>query len=111
MPSLKKMFGAQVRHFRNEAKLTQTELAERIEVTPEMVGKIERGVSGASFKTIDKLSIALDIPANALFPSVSTRLDLRSPLDELILKITNLSDAEIQWADTLLTTALGKPDQ
>lgn len=110
MPTLKKMFGAQVRHYRTKVNLTQTQLADKIEVTPEMIGKIERGVSGASFNTIEKLCDALGISANELFPPVPVTIGQSSHLSKLTLRIMNMSEAQAKWVYDLLAIALDKPD-
>lgn len=47
--------------------MTQADLAEALELSHDMVGRIERGTSAPSFETIDKLCTVLQIPVHSLF--------------------------------------------
>jgi transcriptional regulator with XRE-family HTH domain len=64
---LKQTFGVQVRHHRKAQRLTQDELAERVDVARETIGNIERGVAAPSFETAERIAAALDLPASVLF--------------------------------------------
>jgi Predicted transcriptional regulators len=67
---LKVLFGQRVRTLREERGLTQAQLAERIAVTEQYVGMIERGLSSPSFGVIQKLCLALGVnPAELFRPS------------------------------------------
>jgi transcriptional regulator with XRE-family HTH domain len=48
-------FGEALRRLRQAKKLTQDELAERIGKTTAAVGQYERGESGASYETMEKI--------------------------------------------------------
>lgn len=64
---LQKIFGLNVRNHRKALELTQEELAERVEVTIETIGKIERGVAAPTFNTAEKIAGALKVNPVALF--------------------------------------------
>lgn len=66
---LLKLLGANIRQYRKISGLTQAQLAERVELSVEMVGKMERGVASPSLDTIGNLSLALDVSPAALFGS------------------------------------------
>ena len=66
---LKQEFGLNVRHHRRAIKMTQEKLAEKVEVSIETIGKIERGVAAPSFDTVEKIASALDLAPSALFGS------------------------------------------
>lgn len=61
------LFGKNVRNYRKTRKLTQEQLAERVDVSMETIGKIERGVATPTFATAEKIARALDVPAAVLF--------------------------------------------
>lgn len=65
--ALQRIFGTNLRNQRKARGLTQEALAERVEVSIETIGKIERGVAAPSFATAEKIAVALDIPVIALF--------------------------------------------
>lgn len=61
--------GTQVKLAREQADLTQEQLAECIEVTPQYVSDLERGLVGISLPTLKRLCIALRITSDQiLFP-------------------------------------------
>lgn len=110
MTTLTDLFGAQVRHYRTKAGFSQTDLAERVGVTTEMIGKIERGTSGTSFSTIDKLCRELRVPPNALFPAQElSEINDRGPLGDLVTKLSKLNEEELEWISKLLMEALAHP--
>lgn len=61
------MFGKNVQKYRKLLKLTQEELAEKIDVSQTFLANIERGKRGASMETIELLAKSLSIPYTALF--------------------------------------------
>lgn len=58
--------GEQVRKRRREMKLTQAELAERMDVSPSLVGHIERGARAISLETFVTLCNALEVSPSYL---------------------------------------------
>lgn len=55
-----KAIGQRIKQERNNMELTQFQLAEKADISPQYEGKIERGEKQFSFDTIVKLSIALN---------------------------------------------------
>lgn len=65
--------GEQIRIAREHAKLTQEQFAERIEVSPQYISDLERGVVGISIPTLKRACIALGVTSDQiLFGAVST---------------------------------------
>ena len=65
--------GEQIRIAREQAKLTQEQFAERIEVSPQYISDLERGVVGISIPTLKRACISLGITSDQiLFGAVST---------------------------------------
>ena len=58
--------GEQVRIAREQAKLTQEALAERIEVSPQYISDLERGVVGIALTTLKKLCCALGVSSDQI---------------------------------------------
>ena len=65
--NLKAAFGANVRNFRRSINITQEVLAERVDVSIETIGKIERGQSAPSFETVERIAAALEVNPLILF--------------------------------------------
>ena len=68
--------GEQVRVARERAKLTQEQLAERIEVSPQFISDLERGVVGVSIPTLKALCITLRVSSDALLFGAETNSQL-----------------------------------
>lgn len=55
------ILGRALRALRNEAGITQEQLAGRLKVDPTFVGRLERGQRGAHWRTIRRILAALDV--------------------------------------------------
>ena len=58
--------GEQVRIAREQAQLTQEVLAERIEVSPQYISDLERGVVGVALPTLKKLCCTLGVSSDQI---------------------------------------------
>lgn len=67
MSTLKKQLGARVRELRKKHRFTQSALAEKISLSVNMVGYIERGERFPSPETFVKLASALGVQVRDLF--------------------------------------------
>jgi transcriptional regulator with XRE-family HTH domain len=65
--NVKNVFGTNLKLYRKEKKLSQEELAEKVEISTKHLSEIERGIVFASASLIDKLAETLDIPVFAFF--------------------------------------------
>lgn len=64
---LHRRFGHLVATHRKRRGWTQVQLAEAIGMSVDMVAKMEVGVTGARFPTIEKLAVALEVDPAELF--------------------------------------------
>lgn len=67
MTTLKNIFGTNVRTLRKLRGFSQAELAERADLSTDMLGRIERGQASSSFDTVEALARALTVSPAALF--------------------------------------------
>ena len=67
MTSLKSIFGTNVRSLRKLRGLSQAALAEKAEISTDMLGRLERGEASPSFDTAEALADALAVSPVALF--------------------------------------------
>ena len=70
---LQALFGRRVRSARNLCDLTQEDLAEKTDLSPEYISLIERGLTSPSFETITRLCEALDLAPRDLFDFTNLR--------------------------------------
>ena len=79
--------GERARRARVQAKLTQEQLAERIEVSTQYISDMERGIVGISVPTLRKLCLALNVSSDRLlfstcdvnrYPEISEKKNLLS---------------------------------
>ncbi len=98
---LKRSIGRRVQAARTSAKLTQEQLAERIERSPEAVSNIERGVSLPTIDTLDRIARALSVKLAFFFDEIGTASPHRDELDaraQLVLRALSDRDAEMALA-------------
>lgn len=58
--------GEQIRIAREQAKLTQEQFAERIEVSPQYISDLERGVVGISIPTLKRACVILGVSSDQI---------------------------------------------
>lgn len=58
--------GEQIRLAREQAHLTQEQLSERIDVSPQYISDLERGVVGISIPTLKRACIALGVSSDQI---------------------------------------------
>lgn len=86
----RKLIGKQVARIRKEMGLTQAQLAEAIDVAPETISRLERGISIPSLGTLEDISRALDVTLKELFDFEYTTLKTQaSPADKELAKVIN----------------------
>jgi transcriptional regulator with XRE-family HTH domain len=108
MSSLRRQVGTKVRHYRERAGLTQTELGDLIGKSLETVGRIERGSTAPSLALLEKLADALKVDPRDLLGTGSHAARTRKPdpLARLIDRLAGLPDDDLERAEKLLTAVI-----
>jgi transcriptional regulator with XRE-family HTH domain len=108
MAELKTLFGAMVRKHRTRRKLSQIALSEKAGLSLETVARVERGESGASFETVEKIAAALDVRPAAMFG-----VDPENPQDDaferLVIALARMEPKRVAWVEAVLAAVLAKP--
>jgi transcriptional regulator with XRE-family HTH domain len=108
---LQRIFGASTRHHRRAAHMTQDELAERVEVSAETIGKIERGVAAPSFDTVERIAVALDVHPSVLF-GVGEDAAPKGQRGHILVRIhailSEMNDDQMARAAKILDAFLGR---
>ena len=108
---LKKRFGTLVAAHRKRRNWTQQELAEATSssLSVNMIGRIETGKTGVSFETISNLAQALEVDPSEFFTlAIKDGPLLRPKLSEIAVRLSPLSDADLDWISRLVGVALDK---
>ena len=103
--TLKELFGSNVRQYRKSKKLTQAELAEKTDLSLDMISRIERGVTGPSFNTIETLSKILEVQEITLFSSGSLTVpqgERGRLLQRINLHLSKMNESELAIAANML---------
>lgn len=99
-PSILSLFSFNVKKWRNEKKLTQSQLAEKTGISTRHLSDIERADTFPSPEVIEALALAFEIPSYVLFlPDENARKELliSSDLKKMIDEgIENTIDKAIQ---------------
>jgi transcriptional regulator with XRE-family HTH domain len=106
---LKELFGASLRQCRRSRRLTQARLAEAADLSLEMIGRLERGLTTPSFETIAMLAAALQVAPAVLFGAEPTSIsgERREALERINKLLASSSDAELKRAERVLNALLG----
>jgi transcriptional regulator with XRE-family HTH domain len=107
MVDLRTRFGSLLKAHRVRLGLTQEALAERANISTDMVSKIEGGNSGARFGVISQLADAIGVDPAELFTHDLPGGRLQRPvLTEITNRLVGLGDDDLQWVNDLLEIAL-----
>ena len=102
---LKKRLGDKVRIYREDAGMTQELLAEKIDLSVDMVGKLERGVAAPSFNTLEKLCNVLDKDVLELFGDSlqeGLKTSKANTLREINSVLSRMNEKDLERARKLL---------
>lgn len=91
--------GSRIKEQRNKINLTQQELAERIELSLNMIKRLETNRVKPSIETLDKLSTLFEVSTDYLLCKVSEQEELRRNAFNEYLK---LSDDNKLLVDTII---------
>ena len=75
--------GSRLREARNMVKLTQEQLAEKADVSPQLLSTAERGVKALRPENLLKISRALDVTADYLLTGTSTEENMAFTSEKL----------------------------
>ncbi len=67
MSDLEKRIGGKITKIRSAKKLTQAQLAEKVNFSVESISRMERGVSFPSLKTMENIAEVLNVPLKNFF--------------------------------------------
>lgn len=106
MKYLLNKLGARIREERKVRGLTQEQLAEKIEITPRYLSRLEGGQQSPSIETLIKLTEIFDIELLELFDfgHIGTSKELRARLTKFI---NELDDQKLQLAVKVLKAVAG----
>jgi transcriptional regulator with XRE-family HTH domain len=101
--ALAQNFGRLVANHRRRLGWSQEKLAEKADISPGMIAKIETGVTGVRFPMIVRIAQALDVDPAELFYSQLPRGKLnQGRRREIITAIEELSEDDLAWVHDLL---------
>ncbi|HCI52647.1 MAG TPA: XRE family transcriptional regulator [Gallionella sp.] len=93
--------GRRIKELRNKADLTQEKLAERVQIAPRHLSRLERGIHYPSLDTLELIAKHLHVPLKEffIFPEDETADMLR---DRLVQSISIMDEAELRRAVTVI---------
>ena len=65
--SIKAIFGANLKYYRKQRRLSQEALSEQLDITPKHLSTLETGATFVSAKLLEKITKILKVSASALF--------------------------------------------
>lgn len=107
MADMKKELGQRIRSLRTSRRLTQDELAEKAELSPKHLGKIERGSVNVSIDCVASIAKALNMPVRDILEAEHER-NREELLAELTAYLPELSLKDMQIVYRLVKTLSGR---
>jgi len=80
---IRDIFRKNLRYYRLKCKLTQEELAEKVDLTDKYISDLERGEFSPSLEKLDRLAEAFDIETYKLLKDENDVNNLPNRLDEI----------------------------
>ncbi|MBN8816058.1 MAG: helix-turn-helix transcriptional regulator [Sphingomonas sp.] len=105
--NLKDRVASRIKTIRKLRQLTQEQLAQRVDRTVFAISQLERGRSLPSFETLERLSVALEVPVKEFFDDGSETAGMSS--HRLILT-TAVADRVRSMADDQIEATLRMMD-
>ena len=84
-----KVFGLILKDYRKRAKLTQADMAEKLDISEKYVSRVETGIGGISKETLAKYMNILGISPNTIYkefinnPKVKAEIEVSEKISEL----------------------------
>jgi len=102
---LKQIVAANVRQLRKTNNMTQAQLAEELDLSLDMIGRMERRLIAPSFKTLESLCKVFRVSGVDLFgsgASTGLKTDRALILNEINSLLSRMSDKNLEQAKRLL---------
>lgn len=84
--------GKRIRELRKPQKLTQEQLAEKLNIYVDHLGKIERGVSGASIDVLVQIAVDFNVSLDYLILGKSNKEDIKESLQCVIAQLKAIDE-------------------
>lgn len=95
MSDYQKAFGKNIRRLRLLRDLKQEQLAEKSELSVQILGAIERGTGNPTLSTLEKIALALSVNVEELFVLEEFRRSAKEIREELLAQIEKCKDSEL----------------
>jgi XRE family transcriptional regulator, regulator of sulfur utilization len=109
--TLKQVFGSQVQVLRKRQRWTQAKLAEKVGLSLEMIGMLERGRAAPSLATIEKLSSVLGVPAPVLLggaqAGTTAHLGGNEIIERIFQMLSTARDEDLDGIERVIVALLG----
>lgn len=107
MKSLEEKLGQRIARHRKAIGLTQSELAEKANIQPETICRIERGRRAVSLRLVAHLSEVLDLELHELFRLQKSDSPRDRAVERLLWFASRLSESEIELVMDVGAAVLG----
>ncbi len=95
MGALERSIGRSVAAYRRRVEMTQAQLAERVGVTRETIGRLETGAAIPSLARLDDIARAVGVEMHLLLRGDAGNVHRDAALDRLLHTVASRSPAEI----------------
>lgn len=86
--------GKRIRENRKAKKLTQEQLAEKVNISPTFLSMIETGMKPGAFDTYMRIAIALDVTLDYLSQDIVPKAGINEQVNELLDEFQSLEESK-----------------
>lgn len=107
MEDIRVRFGRLVAAHRRRLGMSQQQLADQADLSLDTINRVERGVAGVKFSSIDRIASALKVdPAELFTTDLPAGALERRELTNLVARLSSLSGTDLDWLRQLIEVAL-----
>lgn len=100
-----------IRELRKSMKLTQGQFAELVDLSEDSIGKIERGITVPTMKTLYKISKSLNLSVEEILAKEVPPRPHSKALNDFIAYLKSRSDEDVKFIHELAVMVLGRKNK
>lgn len=99
-----KAIGLRISERRRQLGFTQEQIAEKMDVSVQMVSNLERGMKAIRIENLIKISNILEVSTDYILTGKHTKIDA----DSMLKRLSKLNDSDLEMIEVLIEHCLNR---
>lgn len=108
--SIRRIIGSQVRHHRTDRNWTQNQLAEKADLSLDMIGRLERGTASPSLDSLIRLAGVLGVSPVVLLGGSPLdgqgEMEREQKLQKILVTLGEVETSDLDWIEGVLHSVI-----